>query len=336
MGDESGVAAVAIVVMVVIILLILLGGLALLTTTGYKSYYFSKDRAQALCLAEAGISQALREIKENTDYDGDGRVGSISDDDALNNPTLTYSDGSSAGSYSVKCSQSLLYREDGSPYYAYSLTSTGIVNEVERIVTVTYHQDLIFLEFSYAVAYSTSYTEDKECNIGEVVQVSVLPIPDMDFFRENANYLYEDGLVVGEGQTLTGVYYVKGDVHLHKEVTLKGSIIVEGGSLNIDRGCIIDPSKNPDETKKNYPAVVVAGDNVSLTIDKECTINGLVYCSGDIHVKKENVIMGAVVGDNITIKKGTTIGLEEPILAPGFLGAGPAEINLEPGSWQST
>jgi len=335
--SERGLVAIAMVIIIVAVLLTLAGGLTLLTSTGYRSYHFSKDRSQALCLAEAGISQALREIKGNTDYDEDGGVGSISDDgDDLNNPTLTYSDGSSAGSYWVECSQYLRYREDGSPYYAYSLISTGVLNQVSRIVTVTYNQDLSFSEFSSEVVYSTSYEQDQGCNIGEVAQVAVLPVPDLDFFHNNADHVYENGLVVGEGQTLAGVYYVKGNAYLDQGVTLRGSIIVESGSLIIDRNCTIDPSQNPDETKQNYPAVVVAGDNAELNIDQSCTISGLVYSSGDVYVDQGNVIMGALVGDNITIDQGVTIALEGSISAPGFMGAGPAEISLESGSWQST
>jgi len=124
---EKGAAAIILVIVVIIALLTLIGGLVLLTTTGYKSYHFSKDRAQALCLAEAGISSAIREIKDDEDNDEDGGVGSISE------IPLTYSDGSLAGSYRVDCVPG-----DSS----YTLTSTGIVNkdstnEVKRTVEMT-------------------------------------------------------------------------------------------------------------------------------------------------------------------------------------------------------
>ena len=124
---EEGAAAIILVIVVIIALLTLIGGLVLLTSTGYKSYHFSKNRAQALYLAEAGISSAIQEIKDDEDHDEDGVVGSISD------ATLAYSDNSLAGFYSVECVLG------GS---SYTLTSTGIVNkgstnEVERTVEVT-------------------------------------------------------------------------------------------------------------------------------------------------------------------------------------------------------
>jgi len=323
-SNESGVAAIALVIMVVIILLTLMGGLVLLTTTGYKSYQFSKDRAQALCLAEAGISQALREIRDNEDYDEDEGVGSISDDeDDENNPTLTYSKGSSAGSYWVKCVPS----GDSTTYPLYS---TGTVNEISRTINAIY---LSGLESSAAVTHKTiplNYDPDEVIIIGEVIQLDELPVPDMVFFHDNANH-YE----VGGEQILTGVYYVTGNVHLSQGVTLRGSIVVEGGKLTVNKECIIDPSQNPDEIKQDYPAVVVAGDNAKLTIVQNCTISGLVYCSDDVSVAKENTIEGALIGDDITIGKDVTITLEDSFSVPGFTGGNPAVILLSD-TWQSS
>lgn len=322
-SNEEGIAAIALVVMVIIILLTLMGGLVLLTTTGYKSYQFNKNRAQALYLAEAGISSAIRKIK-------DEGVGSISDDeDDENNPTLTYSDDSLAGSYWVEC-------EPSGDSTTYPLYSTGTVNEISRTINAIY---LSGLEFSYAVGHSNTIdppTKDKreKKNIiigGEVIQLNELPVPDMDFFYDNANHY-----VVGEEPILTGVYYVTGNVYLNQGVTLRGSIVVEGGNLTIDKECIIDPSQNPDEIKQNYPAVVVAGDNVKLTIAQNCTMSGLVYCSDEVKVKNENVIMGALVGDSIAIDQDVTIMLENSISVPGFQGAGLVEISLVPGTWQSS
>ncbi len=337
-ANERGVAAIMMVVMVVTVFMSLAGALSLLTRTGYDNYHFSKNRAQALSVAEAGIAGAIREIKGNTDYDGDGGVGSISNDgNGLNNPTLTYSDGAVAGSYWVQCSRSVGYRPDGSPYYAYSLVSTGSTPQIERVVSGTYDQDLSFSGFDYAVGYTTSYEDDDDCDIGEVNQLSSLPVPNMDFLRDNADYVYESGLIVGPGETLTGVYYVRGDVYFDQGVTLYGSIIVEDGTLIIDRDSTIDPSQNPDFSKQNYPAVVVAGDGAELNIDQNTTIVGLVYSSGDIYVDQGCEIQGSVVGDSISIDREVTISLQAPLYVLGFGEVGlVVEVSLEAGTWQST
>lgn len=312
-------------------LLALIGGLVLLTSTGYRSYHFSKNRAQALYLAEAGISSAIREIKDNEDHDEDGGVGSISE------ILLTHSDGSLAGSYSVECVLG------GS---SYTLTSSGIVNkgsenEVERKVSAKYSVPgggEGIEEFRHIASYKTSCSQ---CLIDlGAYETSNMPIPDMDFFRDNADYIHESGFTSEEDE-LTGVYYIQGDAKLRKGTTLKGTIVVDGGKLTVEKECEIDPSESPDSYKRDFPAIVVYGGTGEVTIKKgieenETEIHGLVYASDSVQTNKHCSIEGVIIADEIEVDKDNKIESEE-VSPPGFSGGTPlggGTVTLVPGSWQ--
>jgi len=314
-SNESGVAAIALVVMVIIILLTLMGGLVLLTTTGYKSYHFSKDRAQALYLAEAGISQALQEIRDK-------------EDGLIPETPLTYSDGSLAGLYSVECLSS------GDP--TYTLTSYGYVNkdstnEVKRTVSAKYREEGIE-EFKHIASYKSSCSQ---CLIDlGAYETSNIPIPDMEFFRNNADYIYTSGFTSNKNDNLNGIYYVQGDAKLSQGTILDGTIVVDGGKLTVERQCEIDPSENPDAS--DFPAIVVYGGTGNVTIKRETKINGLIYASNSVttHNNPEIEIEGVIIADEITVWENNKIEYKE-VSPPGFAGGTPA-VSLVPGSWQST
>jgi len=331
MQYEKGAAAVVIVIIVITALLALIGGLVLLTSTGYRSYHFSKNRAQALYLAEAGISSAIREIKDNEDHDEDGGVGSISE------IPLTYSDGSLAGSYSVECVL------DSS----YILTSTGIVNkgsenEVERKISAEYSVPgggEGIEEFRHIASYKTSCSQ-RLIDLG-AYETPNMPIPDMNFFRDNADYIRESGFTSDAEDELTRVYYIQGDAKLRKGTTLKGTIVVDGGKLTVEKECEIDPSESPDSYKRDFPAIVVYGGTGEVTTKKgieenETEIHGLVYASDSVQTNKYCSIEGVIIADEIEVDKDNKIEYEE-VSPPGFSGGTPLggrTVTLVPGSWQ--
>lgn len=342
--DEKGVAAVVMIIVVIIVLLTLIGGLVLLTSTGYKSCQFSKDRVQALYLAEAGLSSAIREIKGDGylpfDYDSDGKIGSIS--------STSLGD----GSYSVDCATIMPSRggeeatgEHGSlgglddpQYYQYQLTSTGEMNGVSRQAQATYKVTVDIEEFkeSKYVAYYTSSCSDKI--ITEACQTEVLPSPIMGFFRNNADYI-KSGFTSSKNANLAGVYYVQGDAKLKQKTTLKGTIIVDGGTLTIGRECIINPSKNPDSS--DFPAIVVYGGTGEVIVQNKTTIKGLIYASNSVNIKKECTIKGVIIADVIEVGKDNKIKYKQ-ISPPGFWGGTSAsggttrKVSLESGTWQSS
>jgi len=301
----------------------------LLTTTGYKSYHFSKDRAQALYLAEAGISSAIREIK------GGEEEGSISD------ATLAYSDGSLAGSYSVE------WVLDGS---SYTLTSSGIVNkgstnEVKRRVSAKYTKYSVpgggegIEEFKHIASYETSCSQ---CLIDlGAYETSNMPIPNMNFFLDNADHIHESGFASVNGESLDGVYYVQGNATLGERTTLNGTIVVDGGTLTIEEGCTIDPSNNPVSSKQDFPAVVVYGEvenTGEVTIERAKEINGLIYVSRIVDISANCKVTGVIIADEIRAAEGRHIEYEK-VSPPddAFSGGTPSgggTVSLESGSWQ--
>ncbi len=339
---EKGAAAVVMIIIVITVLLTLIGGLVLLTSTGYKSYHFSKDRAQALYLAEAGISSAIQEIKGDgylpVDHYGGG-IGSVSQTSLAD------------GSYSVSCIVIMPFRggveassEHGSlgeldspKYYLYQLTSTGEINGISRQAQATYKVTIDIEEFKHIASYTSS------CNIAGAYQTPVLPSPLMEFFRNNADYIYESGFTSGSGDNLAGVYYVQGNARLNKETTLQGTIVVDGGTLTIEKECEIDPSKNPDSFKRDFPAIVVYGTSGNVTIKKETKINGLIYASSSVttHNDSEIEIEGVIIADEITVWPNNEIEYEE-VSPPGFWGGTSSsggttrKVSLESGTWQSS
>ena len=217
-------------IVVIIALLTLIGGLVLLTSTGYKSYHFSKDRAQALYLAEGGISSAIREIK------GGEEEGSISD------ATLAYSDNSLAGSYSVE------WVLDGSSYTV--ITSTGMVNkgsdenEVERTVQVTVQVTVEFESTVFDMAAFAGNDDGNGITIDKGVSID-------SYDSEGTGQLYVEAEAGNKGDIGTNSIstspkavdidkdsHISGDVYIGQEGVPEEAIdnrgIVDGELLRLD------------------------------------------------------------------------------------------------------
>ncbi len=339
--SERGVVAIIMVIVVITVLIILTGGLAVLTPTGYKSYHFSKDRAQALYLAEAGISSAIWEIKGDgylpIDYDNDAKIGSIS--------TASLGD----GSYSVDCTAIMPYRGgveatsehgslgylDSDKYYLYQLTSTGEINGVSRQAQVTHKVIIDIEEFKHIASYTS------RCDITGAYESKLLPRPLMDYFRSNADHIYEGGFTSHPGSHLYGVYYVQGNANLKEMTTLRGTMVVEGGNFTVQCQNTIDPSLNPDVSKRDFPAIVVYGGTGNVSIKEETNINGLIYASSSVVTLEDCNIKGVIIADNITVGPNNQIVYQE-VSPPGFWGGTSSsggttrKVSREPGTWQSS
>jgi len=294
---------------VIIALLTLIGGLVLLTSTGYKSYHFSKDRAQALYLAEVGISSAIREIKDNEDHDEDGVVGSISD------ATLAYSDLSLAGSYSVE------WVLDGS---SYTLTSTGIVNkgsenEVERTVQVTVQ---VTVE-SESTAFNMSAFAGSDNENGITIARGVT-IDSYD--SEGTGQLYVEAKAGNNGHIGTNSISTSPKaVDIGRNSHISGNVYIgQGGdpdeAIN-NRGLVygqllsLDENKNLPEVAPPSPSdfglssedskgslvvkkekeVSINGwyDSITVKTDGHLTFNPdvtFIYVDGDMSIKKETTV----------------------------------------------
>lgn len=116
--SRRGVAMLAFVaaLLVIGILVLWLAQYAGTASISYSGHYIS---SAALYAADSGAELALREAKTGTDVDGDGTVGSVSNDgNDNNNPTLGY------GSFKVSVS--------GKTY-----TATGVWQAHTRVTETT-------------------------------------------------------------------------------------------------------------------------------------------------------------------------------------------------------
>ncbi|UCD74647.1 MAG: hypothetical protein JSV91_12765 [Phycisphaerales bacterium] len=85
---RKGVAAVVMIVLLLVVELIIIG----MVLGGARDQDLTVRRLesiQAFYVAEAGMNMAVRELMENSDEDGDGTIGTISDDGSdANDPSL--------------------------------------------------------------------------------------------------------------------------------------------------------------------------------------------------------------------------------------------------------
>ena len=86
--NRRGATAIVMVVVMLLVAMIVIGS----AISGARDQDLTVRRVetvQSIYAAEAGINMAIREVVNNTDEDGDGTIGSISDDgNDANNPTF--------------------------------------------------------------------------------------------------------------------------------------------------------------------------------------------------------------------------------------------------------
>lgn len=88
MRTRRGAAGIAAVIALVILQLAVVG-MVVSGTRHHDLTVHRLDSVRAVYAAEAGMNMAVRELVLNSDHDGDGTVGSISNDgDAANDPAL--------------------------------------------------------------------------------------------------------------------------------------------------------------------------------------------------------------------------------------------------------
>ncbi len=88
MHPRRGAAGIAVIV-VLVILQIALVGAVLAGARGHDATARHLESLRASYAAEAGVNMAVRELRLDTDFDGDGTIGTISDDgNDANDPAL--------------------------------------------------------------------------------------------------------------------------------------------------------------------------------------------------------------------------------------------------------
>jgi hypothetical protein len=360
---QQGAAAISLAIIIVFCFMTLSGALSLLTVSGYKSYHMSAARTQAIYVAEAGLSAALREMKDNQDYDSNGTVGGLS--------TATLYDGAGLriGDYTVT-------RSGGDPY---TLTASGIRYQINKTITAAvsgialfaggdiyfkkktininghiYANNKIFYRNTSLVSINGNANANNTItgtpssitgysNTG-VADIAPLPVLDFDYWKSEAQAsgTYYGGDYAFGDESLSGIVYVDGDATINKNSALSitnGCLVATNNIWGKDGGSII--VTHASSASAAYPGL--ASQNGKITLDGGATITGLIYANGNIVLSpiKENsdiTIGGALISTNdieIDDKKNNIVSITHQLGAyQAFFPSAIRGLSFVGGSWR--
>ena len=306
------------------------GAFLYMTAIQNKNSGYNVVSAKAFWLAEAGIHDALFQLKNDSNY--------------RDNP-VTINNSLGGGNYSVSVSK------NGTTY---SLTSTGTVSVINRqIIQSVLIEDGIPQAFSYVIhsgnrirlnnsegivngdiSVATTVTGEGDMTInGTIAEGSTVPTPSVDFssYASIANNVVSGNKTFQQNQTYSGIWYVDGKVTIQKNVTINGTIISTGDIiLKKIKGLTITPS-DP------YPALV-SGKDIKGNELEDSTINGLIYAVKKVKFNRteDSTFNGSIIaGDSIDIKNGEdfTINYNSDIVnnpPPYFSGGGVGAVTVTP------
>ena len=297
---------------------------------------------KALWVAEAGLQQAIRQLKNDSNFRNDPSSQS----------PLTGSVGD--GGYSVTVSK------NGS---IYTLTSTGTVGILKRQISETVavtssalasaiHSDAASVDFTGSSGTVNGNIEAKVhvSNYGSMTingtitegVTQINPALDFDIYKtiaQSQSHYSTSNLSFANG-TYSGVYYTTKNVTLGNNAVINGSVFAEGriDFVNQANNITISPANNyPALATKGSISTSASGGPSSIGLQGS-TLNGLIYADNNItldYLKNNVIINGTLLADNnITVKNGSnfTINYTADIFSPmppGFIFSG-GDITLIP------
>ncbi len=349
-----------------IVLTSVVGAYLALVQYSTKSTGAQISDSQTIYLADAGLQYAIYRLTDSDYRDNVSRD--------VNNPT-TGSANLGEGSYIFEIYRGELEATDEDTFY---ITSTGTVSSLSRQITQTAVETSAILERGiHADGAHLKLHNSNGTIVGNVsCFVSVLPDPLPAGLTINGTVTDQnDGQVkvnpaitLGEGTTYynladdlgqrvagnktfdssgspyTGIWYVGGWARIESNVTINGSIIVEGNITfeNSADNVVISPTAY--DPTQNYPALV-SGSNINSTGVgnpkiglQNSTINGLVLAGRNItfdYLQSTTTFTGTILaGNNIEMQYGEiNVTYSEDIftpMPPGFTYTADGETTLVP------
>jgi len=308
---------------------------------------YDVDTAQALWIAEAGIQQAIYNIRNDGSFRA--QIGDINSP-AYVNATLA------GGSFSVTVYQ--LSAPAGNQV-TLNMISTGTVGSVQRVASQTMLVDTTHA-FSYA-AHAFGTHVDFQDSTGEINgdlaainfiknyddmtvngtitqqsgQANPAPV-DMNAYAGIADSIEGPGFKFDKNTTYGApgaelIWYIQGNVNIESNVIIYGTVVAEGNiSLMQNENFTIDSASG-------YPALL-AGNNIKGDGLTNASMSGVIYADNNIDLDSTaNVtIFGSVVSDNNThLRYGTNLILNhDPDLddnpPPYFSGEGALTPSVSP------
>lgn len=302
-------------------------GFVVSLATDTRSAAFQAYDAKAFWLSEAGLADAIRELKIDSTFRA--------------NPS-TVSGNLGDGAYSVTVTKSAI---------TYALTSTGTVygqsRRITKSVAVTegalpafdYVQhsgnDIAFKDSENTVitgdvsAIGQVKNQSDVTIHGTVTENSTVTTPTVGLsaYASEADHTVNGNKTFEEGNTYSGIWYVDGQATIKKGVTINGTIIATG-HIKLERAenVTITPTAP-------YPALV-SNAQVKAKELEDSTISGLIFASDKIDMSKgeNNTILGTLVAggkinmkdsENVTVTYDANIKSSPP---PHFSGGGTVTV----------
>ncbi len=351
---------------VMITLISVVGAYLYIVQSSTRSTGAQISDSQTIYLADAGLQYAIYRLTDSDYRDNVSRD--------VNNPT-TGSANLGEGSYTFEIYGGELESADEDTFY---ITSTGTVSGLSRQITQTAVETSAILERCiHADGAHLKLHNSSGTIVGNVsCFISVLPDPlpagltitgtvtDQNDGQVKVNptitlgegttyYNLADDLgqrVAGNktfdssGSPYTGIWYVGGWARIESNVTINGSIIVEGNITfeNSADNVVISPTAY--DPTQNYPALV-SGSNINSTGVgnpkiglQNSTINGLVLAGRNItfdYLQSTTTFTGTILaGNNIEMQYGEiNVTYSEDIftpMPPGFTYTADGETTLVP------
>lgn len=284
---------------------------------------------QAFDVAEAGLHYIAKQMEGDSDWSDNETVVM---DFGPGNFVITYPE-QSVGSATVQ--------SDG--------TVGGITASLQQHFTaggIVAFDKAIYTEQSIVVSGSAEGTVDGPVSAGGTVDEgegvtfdgdietgnadASVPVPDWTYWQSVADYVISGDHSFSAGN-YEGIYYVTGNVAIHSDVSIKGTIITRGGvkitsSSNITIGPTIP-----------NPAIVAEGD-IDVSGSSALTINGFVISMGEYKLtgNSDIILVGGMVAlEDVTFTGNVDIDLifnEAYAPIDGFIGGESAGIT--PTAWR--
>ena len=227
-----------------------------------------------------------------------------------------------------------------------TLTSVGNVGDkadtiVVKVLLDTATDHVVSFTGGFDTLGTAGYLDAPEDNMP--AQFDALPIVDLDYYRNIANFVYgqPDSLVEQTfNSTLAdGIYFVYGNVIVKNPAVLNGTILAIGG-INFQGQVTISAQQVPADSSHYpayYPAIMACGDSLSDITggNTNLTINGMVYSTGECAMDPVSV-NGPIIASNIELAGSYTVSYDTlyTLSPPGFSWP-PGSFVATIGSWSN-
>lgn len=351
--DMTRKAGSALVIVMCFSAILLLTGIALHRMSTQLAFTVGNFRkgAQALAVAEAGVSDALDKLSSDFEtYKSSTTSNNLADGSYVVTVTTNGKTGAiiaSAGTYAGTTRETVLETLgtwqsawDTNLFSNYGILSDGnseLSGGDGEVKASMYANGSTAIKPNVTVQYSV-YAVGIIDNKGTVggstnANASEVEIPTFSF-EYYKNLAQADGLYYNADKDFknatyspnNGIIFVEGNVTVFNSATIGGAIIASG-NINILGGTFSNPAGT------GLPSLLSAG-NIDINGGHK-TFNGFIYADGNVDIKGDNTIYGGIIADgNVAVQGNWTIYPGDGTIPPGINPAeGGSVTRIRIGAW---